>query len=232
MAAPALSSRSVTSGSKERTLAHAARLSVEVVRFLPHRARRRPCRVVELEEAAHLGQPAFLNEADVGEKTVENGEDRTAGLVVPPAPADRLAGDLLCKIRYRPASRLQHNPCSHSQANGSMIPDSTTAPATQGLRERTDAHPLNSRGPSSPARTAAAESPRLRRGDAGWRYWSDGVGELPPFWGAPPNSSSRRTPPSAPSRDLTRPHAPTPPPIRHLVHMDDRLDGELAASPG
>ena len=43
-------------------------------------------------------------------QAVENGADLTAGRVAAPASADRLAGDLLCKIRHRAASRLQHTP--------------------------------------------------------------------------------------------------------------------------
>ena len=53
---------------------------------------------------------ASCNDILGGEKAVENGEDLMAGCVAPPASADWLAGDLLCKIRHRPASRLQYHP--------------------------------------------------------------------------------------------------------------------------
>ena len=53
---------------------------------------------------------ASCNDIPGRAKAVENGEDLVAGWVAPPASAHRLAGDLLCKMRHRPASRLQQHP--------------------------------------------------------------------------------------------------------------------------
>ena len=70
--------------------------------------KRRPDPSVDKRDSA-LDQ-ASCNDIPGRAKAVENGEDLMAGWVVPPASADRLAGDLLCKIRHRPASRLQYHP--------------------------------------------------------------------------------------------------------------------------
>ena len=69
--------------------------------------KRRPDPSVDQRDSA-LDQ-ASCNDIPGLAKAVENGEDLMAGCVAPPASADRLAGDLLCKIRHGPTSRLQHH---------------------------------------------------------------------------------------------------------------------------
>ena len=70
--------------------------------------KRRPDPSVDQRDSA-LDQ-ASCNDIPGRTKAVENSEDLMAGRVAPPASADRLAGDLLCKIRHGPTSRLQHHP--------------------------------------------------------------------------------------------------------------------------